>query len=172
MKTERRHELQNNDLAEVLATFLEKYRSQAGLVGGLAALAIAGFLALSYMSQATQQANAGSWSAYFQAAEIPGSDERQFNAVAEDFGDTAAGNWAKYSAAQSVLGQATQAAFTNREDAKAKLEIAKKQFESVITVKDPMLRSRAMLGLAQSLEWLGALGGSDSLRAAEKQYEA
>ena len=172
MKTERRHELQNNELAFFLANFIEKYRSQAGLFGGLALLGIAAWLAMSYMSKASEQANAGSWSAYFQATETRGGDERQFNAVADTYGDTNAGNWARFSAATSVLSQATQSTFTNREDAKAKLKVAKEQFESLVNVQDEILRPRAMLGLAQTLESLGALGGGESLDEAAAQYQS
>ena len=171
MKTERRHELQNNELAFLLTNFIEKYRSQAGLFGGIALLGVAAWLAMSYMSSAAEQANAGSWAAYFQATETRGGDGRQFNAVADAYGDTKAGNWAKFSAASNVLAQATQSTFINREDAKAKLKVAQTELEGLVNVKDELLRPRAMLALAQTLESLGALGGTESLDQAAKQFE-
>lgn len=171
MKTERRHELQNNELAFFLTRFMEKYRSQAGLFGGIALLGVAAWLAMSYMSSAAEQANAGSWAAYFQATESRGGDERQFNAVADAYGDTKAGHWAKFSAATRVLARATESTFINREDAKAKLKVAQAQLEELVNVKDELLRPRAMLALAQTLESLGALGGTESLDLAAKQFE-
>lgn len=171
MKTERRHELQTNDLAVWLTKFIEKYRSQAGLLIGLASLGLIAWLAMTYMAKSAERASAGAWSSYFQATEMIGESEGQFDVVANNYAETAAGQWARFSAASNLLGQATRLTFSDREEAKAKIKKAKEHFESLINVNDELLRPRAMLGLAQALETAGALGDQAAIGDAAKQFQ-
>lgn len=169
MKTDRRHELQTNDLAAWLSNLIEKYRSQAGLIGGIAILAAVAWLLTSYMSASAQKASAGAWSSYFQAAET-GTAE-QFDAVASSYGDTAAGQWARFSSANGAVAQATELAFTDREEAKAKLSKARKTLDSLANTNDTMLRQRVMIATAQTLEAIGSLGDQSAIGEAATQYQ-
>jgi hypothetical protein len=100
-----------------------------------------------------------------------GTSEGQFDVVATNYANTSAGEWARFSSASNLLGQATRLSFSDREEAKAKLQTAKSHFEAIANINDGLLRPRAMLGLAQTLETMGALGDQGAVGDAAKQFE-
>ena len=161
MKTERRHELQTNELAIWLTGWIETIRPYSkAIIGGLLLITTVWF-AYAYIGKRGEQNQAQAWSAFFQAYE-QGAEPDRLAEVAASFGDTRAGLWALQSAADLHLAQGTQDLFRDRQQAEEELQQAKDAYASVSQqASDPLLKQRAAFGLAQALESLGQFGPAD-----------
>ena len=163
MKTERRHELQTNVLADWLGKkiiALEKYsRAAAGIV---IALLIAVFVVI-YLSKQQASRRATGWSKLFQ-----GSVERdltQMRETAEEHRGTEVGLWALQSAADLHLEEGSNLLYIDRVDAASRLSKAVSNYLLVVDqTKDSMLKRRALFGLAQAYE------ASNELKKAADRY--
>lgn len=149
MKSEQRHKLQTNLLADRVGNAVEKARPFLGmaLLGLLAlvGLGIAGGVWYSY----SQQKSAAAWKEFYFA----GNDPDQLRQVYQDAASGSAAVWARQGEANSNLSNALKKVFIDRDEADDLLKQAKKGFEQVIQeTNDPMLKCRATLGLAQTLE--------------------
>lgn len=165
MKTERRHELQTNELAQWLAGWIEKITPYSRVILGCLVLGVAAFLALAFVNGQRENAQQESWTRYFrefQAQNVEGLAE-----VATEFEGTKAGLWAQQAAADLRLANAVGEQYRDPEAARELLEQAREEYRAVAEkAPDSMLKQRALFGLAQSLESLGDIDGS------LKQYEA
>jgi hypothetical protein len=154
MKTQRRHELQTNQLADRIGVYIQKVRPyQKPILYGLATVAVLGGAVL-YLSS-LQQAKAGaSWEDYFGAMV-----EQQPEALAEvarlHSGSTAA-LWARQAAGDMKLSTGAMLLFRDRNEARKNLKDAEKEFLAVEQdgARYPMLLQRARYGLAQVYESL------------------
>jgi tetratricopeptide (TPR) repeat protein len=168
MKTERRHELQTNDLADWLgsrATLLRPYSK--AIVGGLLIGAV--LLAAVYFLRSQQAGRAAAaWTDYFEASGIAGLDQRLrvLREVANRYSQFEAGAWAWQLAAELDLALGSQEMTRDRAEARERLERARDAFQQALRItRQEMLRQRAHMGLAQTLEAM------DEFDGAGKQYE-
>lgn len=170
MSSERRHELQQNELANSLGQFLkplEKYGLAIGIVvAAIAAVAIGTTLYSSNKTVARSDAT-------LQLLEASGSnDAAQFEGVAESFPNTPAANFARLYQADRLMALGMEALYSDRADAEDQFEAAEVAYQQAITGAgsgtgtDRVLKSRANFGLARIAE---AKGDVD---AAVKLYEA
>ena len=170
MKTERRHELQTNELAIWLKDFLEKIGPHRNLILGLVVIALAAVIVIAQLARRSEQKKATAWSSYFQAAES--RETASFEKVANTFSGTKAGDWARQSAAISNLESGTRLAFSDKEASKKSLANAKEGFATVLkSSSDLILKKRALVGLAQAHEALGEFSDAiDSYKKVAEQY--
>jgi hypothetical protein len=150
MKSDHRHELQQNELRK-LARRMEPWVRQHGMqiVWGLGALLVIGVAVLIF-SRRGDTAGAAGWTLLSTA-----QSTEDFAAVAEKHGDALPGVWARLRAAELNLENGILEAFSDREVAQSDLKRAKEDFEKVLAAKITLpaaLKERALLGLARCLE--------------------
>ncbi len=151
MKTERRHELQHNDLVELAGKYAGDVKPHAKKIVGIAIIVAVGLLALMFMRQQGRIANEQSWTSYFAAASQ--SDLEGLYEVAKKYPRTNAGAWAMQSAGDINLATGTVNLYSDRTEAMERLEKAKENYSQAKSrAKETLLRQRAMMGLAQTYE--------------------
>lgn len=155
MKSDHRHELQQNELGKLtrkLLPWFEQYGMQ--VVWGLAVVLVVVGVALWWTTTSSQAGSAG-WT---KLAKLSGQETPDELAdVAEKYSDSLAGVWARLRAAELNLENGVMAAFNDRELALTDLERAKSDFEKVLAAQVPLpdnVKQRALLGLARTLEAL------------------
>jgi tetratricopeptide (TPR) repeat protein len=152
MKSERRHELQTNLLADWLGDMIEKSRPyQTSILGVflLAVLAIAGGL---YWSSHSRAQAAEAWQ------KLASINTQSLDEVGDQYKNTPIGNMAAVVAGDVYLLNATQERFSSRATANQKLTAAIDKYELVLkTPADPMLLERASYGIARAYETQGKL---------------
>src|SRR5262245_13379689 len=155
MKTERRHELQTNVLAESLARWIEVARpyTKAGLAILIAL--VAALFAWGYHSTQSSRHQADGWDEYFDA--VNSRDPRGgLNDVVERYAGTPVGNWARVSLADMQLDQGTQLMFANKSAGREELQKTIEAYQAILLESSqPMLLQRATFGLARAREALG-----------------
>ncbi|QDT06374.1 hypothetical protein K227x_47830 [Rubripirellula lacrimiformis] len=153
---DRRHELQQNDLAiwlhRVNQAIEPHSRLIAIVVGGLI---VAGIGWMLYTSQQTGQRSDATLN-LIEAMNSP--DTEVLESVSQDFAGTLAAEWAKIYQANQFLSDGVDSLFTDRDNAVTLLEDAKIAYENALAgSKDPLLLSRGHFGLARAHESLGEL---------------
>ena len=158
MKTERRHELKENELAHWLATYQTHVQPHARWVVGAVILAAVLWMALSWTRSARRESLANSWTEFVQAWKA--RDAEGLRELAQRYPRTPAAARALYSAGQLTLMQGGPfELYTNRADAIEQLQQARDDFQAALLLPthDPFLRPQAMLSLAQAYEGLNEL---------------
>ena len=164
MKTERRHELQTNELANWLAGWVETFAPYWKLLVGACLLLCAVWVAITFVRTNQEKNRAAAWSDLFRQYER-GVDLDGLASVAQTHADKEAGLWALQTAADVHLAQGTQQLFQDRVQAKTELDEARDTYQSVVDrAKDPLLKQRALFGLAQASESL------NDFSTAEQRY--
>ncbi len=156
MKSERRHDLQNNELASTLGTGIDKVQPFVQyIVGGVV---IAAVLAVGwgvYTSFARKSA-AAAWTEYYFTLNT--GDAEAFKAIAADHPGSAAAIWAEQTAGDEYLADGIDALYKDRSQGIELLKKAISSYESVSSkTQNSELRTRAELGLAQAYESLGEI---------------
>ncbi|MCA9131828.1 MAG: tetratricopeptide repeat protein [Planctomycetales bacterium] len=156
MKSERRHQLEKNELADRLAWGIESARSYLPIVlGGVALLALGSIGWGLYSSSARKKASAAWTEFYFQ---LIGSDADTYLDIADDYPRSAAAGWAQQIAGDLYLQRGVEALYRNKGEGKELLAQAIEAYEQADkTAHTPDLRSKALLGLAQAHESLGEI---------------
>ena len=156
MKTERRQELQKNDLADWLASQTGNIEPLAKILIGVLLLLMAIYFISTTMSRRGKESAARSWDQFRYAAseqDIDGLRE-----IADLYPGTEAAGWGSQTAGDISLATGSMAMYGNREKASERLKDAKDDFEIALkiseTVDTPLLKQRALLGLAQANEAL------------------
>lgn len=165
MQTDRRHELETNDLADSAAALAERVSPHLRTIGLAAVALVLGFAAWSLVGARREAAREESWTAFMAAAEDPRPEA--LDLMADYHQGTPAARWARVVMADRLLGRGSQALFVDREQARQLLEGAADRYKSVLDASPPpAVAERATLGLAKARENLG------SLDEARKGYEA
>lgn len=154
MKTERRHELQKNQLADVLGSTVERVRPFTNiLIGAVVAIAVVAVAAW-YLNRQSEAAQAQGWDQLYQA----GTPE-ELESLAIQFADTPAGTWARIRLADRQLAQGIEALFNDRAEANSELRNAKDNYNLVLSNRgaSELALQRASQGLARSSESLNEL---------------
>ncbi len=164
MKSERRHELQTNYLADHLGTAVESSRPFAiWVVIGIAAAVVVAVGYGLYSAQAAR-ASASAWGDYY--FNIGTGDAEAFQQIGKDHPQTTAAQWGLQSWADNQLMVGLDQLYTNRKEAEASIEQAIEGYQQIIKqTYEPELSMRASLGLGQAYEALGKL--DDAVKAYE-----
>lgn len=156
MKTERRHELQKNQLADALGSEIDYLRPYyKTIVAVLIAVAAIG-ATIAVIANQRSSNNAAAWGSFYDVVGDGNSDKMpaKFESVAKAYAGTQAALWADLSAADLKLQSGSTKMFSDRNEAEKELAQAKLLFETVLknAGNEQMLRRRAHFGLAQTLE--------------------
>lgn len=171
MKAERRHELKHNELSDWLGERMEWLQPHAtGIVLGIVLLAVI-LIASAWYWGGKNQASSRAWSRYFEAFNDR-EPQKSLEALAADQSGSKAAWWALLTVADMQLGQGATLLYSNRAEAQKQLDQAKASFLRVEAADDPLLKTRARLGLAKVYESLfmpdEALKYYEQVAAAEK----
>ncbi len=163
MKTQRRHELQTNELADWLGKKIEAIRPYTKAMLGVAVVLAAGLFAVFFLSTHKSREQASSWQQLY--ASMLARDVDKLEQLAQENGDSAAGLWAAQNAANVLFEEGTRLLHIDRANANRQLGRARNAYQSVIDqTQDDLLKPRAILGLAQCYEAL------NNFAEADKQY--
>jgi tetratricopeptide (TPR) repeat protein len=170
MKTERRHELATNVLADWLGEKIEALRPYSAAVSVTALLAVVVVFAGILLYQKRQASTAAAWSAYFSAIESQSPDDAsdKLEAVAVDHPGSPAGLWSRLSLADTHLANGVEDLFKDRSAARKALDQAQQAYQAVLDEAPPdsLLAERATFGLAETYE------SKNELEPARKHYQA
>lgn len=154
MSSERRHELEHNELADVLSranTAIEPYSKPIAF--GVAALLVGLVGWAVYASSKSDRRS----DATFQLLEASGGGGGEALAdISVKFPGTSAASWAQVYLGSEKLAAGINSLFSNRGEAETLLDEAASAYkEAIKTGQDPVLLSRAHFGLARVAESLG-----------------
>ncbi len=154
MKSERRHKLEQNVLADYLGLWLAKVRPAFPVIGAAVAVAVVGSLIYAIYSASRTRGASSAWSEfYFKLAD---NDAASFNDVADMFPNSEAGRWARQRAADRNLARGIELLYTNRSEGVELIEQAIAGYEEVErSARNPRLQAFAWFGLAKAHEALG-----------------
>lgn len=165
MKSQRRHQLQQNALADALGTGLDRATpwlkpAVAALIVVLLGLGI--YLFVKSRSQSYRSSAAGEL-----LLATGDEDPRTYEAIASEYPDTTAGRWALLAEGDLYLAQGIDALYVDRSEAEELLKDAVQSYRAALAdASEPMLVSHAHFGLAQALE------ASGELEEAAEHFEA
>lgn len=157
MKTERRHELQRNDLVEHLNRSMETVRPYSSLIAVLIVVAaVIGFGYLIFSRQAAQS-EAQAWNEYYQAqSAADGFDAEKLQAVADEHPNSAARDWAILAIANHSLERGDQLLARDKSAAQPHLETAAEKYRALSKdARVAAVRQRATFNLGITYEALG-----------------
>jgi len=154
MNSERRHELQQNALADMLGAQIKKIEPYTKLIAVGLSIAVLAALAFGFYRSAAVGARSD---ATLELLQNSGAvDPDALAAVGERYADTSAGALARLLQADALLSEGIAGLFNDREAADGQLDEALKQYTQVAQrSKDALLRSRAHFGVARTLESKG-----------------
>ena len=160
MKTERRHDLETNDLARHTAEWIEKLKPHTSQIFGTV-LAVAGVLILVYLWTSTSDSQEqAAWTDYALAIESDDPDAFDLQKVAtnEAYAGTSMQEWASAAWADLQTAVATQTFLRDRESAEQRLSEAEPVYlELIQSAKDEQIRNRAHYGLGRVYQMLDRL---------------
>jgi tetratricopeptide (TPR) repeat protein len=170
MKTERRHELARNVLADWLGERIEALKPYSAAVSAttIAVLVVVFATVLWYQKRAAGTAQA--WTSYFTALDEqnqnPDTARNDLVKLSEDHPQTSAGLWSRLTLADMQLAKGLEGLFQDRAAARKALEEAIDDYRAVLdnAPSDSLLAERASFGLAEAYE------SKDDLENARKQY--
>lgn len=170
MDNERRHQLQQNELADQLdkaKTWIEPY--VVPILVGVIAITLVGIVVNFVQSQRSSGRSEATLDLLFSTAVGPSGEEdpEVLDRVAKNFAGTTQAQMALISKADIYLAQGIEALFTDRSEAETLLKDAESAYEQVLETTDvSLLKSRAQFGLAQTLESQGKV--DEAIAAFEK----
>ena len=159
MRSERRHELQQNELADWLTDGIETVKPYVNVILGLTILILIVVVGGTWWVQQSSAESAEAWDSYYLA--LTSGKAAELSAVAKDYPDAKAARWAEVVAADMYLGSGCNQLFSNRADANIELDKAAELFLQVINKS--VLLDRATFGLAQTREAMGELDEAKTL---------
>jgi len=156
MDADRRHELEDNDLAESTVALVDRIRPHlrtiALAVGGVMA-ALAAWTAVSSQQAASRSQ---SWDACM-AALSEGNPERLADVIRR-YPGSAAAQWSQLMMADGAIAEGTQFLFVDRDRARQRLESAIGIYSGLLAERPlALIAERAAFGLAKARESLGQL---------------
>jgi len=156
MKGQRRHELQQNELADWMANLIAAAKPYANLIfGGVLLLGILGIGLTLWVQRSNAQA-ARAWED-FQSA-LSNLSFVEMNNVVEHYPGSDAAHWAQVVLGDFHLREGCDELFTTRAGARQELRKAIEHYDNVLAgTSDGRIRERATFGLARAWESQGDL---------------
>jgi predicted negative regulator of RcsB-dependent stress response len=168
MKTQRRHELATNVLADWLGEKIEALKPYSTAVSATAVAVVAVVFASVFWYQQRQAGRAQAWESYFSALEEQNPDDARddLEAVADDYSKSPAGLWARLGLADTQLAKGVEELFKDHASARKALEGAIDDYRAVLEQApgDSLLAERSTFGLAESYE------SKNELESARQHY--
>ncbi len=161
MKTERRHELETNVLADSLGHLADAERPYGKTVLAAVIAVIVALLAWTYISSQNKTREIDGWNGYFQA--VNNRDEQMLQDVTEQFSGTKVAQWARLTLGDWRLDNGTNRLLADRKIASDQLREASETYQALLLqTNESTIQQRATFGLARARE---ALGDLDKARA-------
>lgn len=181
MNSERRHDLQENELAAALGKVNQSIDPYSKPIAVAVALGFIGFLAWGFYSSG--QAGRRSDATYQLIEASVSNDSETLATVAAQYPKTPAAAWSRLYQGSSKMGVGINALFTSREEAEELLSEASAAYKEALKLSDDtIIQSRSHFGLARISESLGnvdeaienyeaamAVGESDAMVEEAKQ---
>lgn len=163
MKSERRHELEKNDLAQRLAAAIERSKPYQNTMLAAVLLVLVVTVAYGWWVRYSAANMAGGWDEFYQALTAIEGNEADFERGLSDlddlvgrYPDTHVAFWAGVVAGDMHLAAGCDQLFVNKSTANQELRQAVERYDEVLkSARNPMLRERATFGLARTTESLG-----------------
>lgn len=154
MNSERRHELQENELASVIDRVNAKIEPYSKPIAAIVAMAFIGLLGWGFYS--SLQAEHRSDATYQLIEGSVGGDSETLATVAATYPETPMAAWARLYQGSQKMGAGINALFTSRDEAVELLNEANSAYEEALALSnDTLIQSRAHYGLARIAESLG-----------------
>lgn len=164
MRSERRHELEQNILADWMAESVKAVRPYANLILAVVLAALIVTVAAVLWIQNSRMETARSWEDFYTAASS--GSQAELSNVIEQYPGKDAAWWAAVVAGDQHLAEGCELLFANKADANEELTKAIDRYRGVLQQnKIPSLRERATFGLARAWEARG------DLEKAQKNYK-
>ncbi len=152
MKSEKRHELQKNELANWLGNHVEGASDYFWPVVGGVVVAFAAAVGIAWYMGTQEGKSATAWDKYYQAF-AERDREASLKIVVDTYGDTPAALWARQSVADMSLSKGANLQFSDRAEASTQLKTAEENYQEVLKkARDPLLLVRAQYGMARLQE--------------------
>lgn len=162
MKSERRHELEQNELADWLGESVETVKPYANMILGVILAVLIVIVGGTWWVQQSQAKQGEAWDAFYAA--LSSNDAAELAIMAVDYPDTKAAEWAMVVAADMRLNLGCNLLFTNRANANIELGKAADLFKDVLDQSQQgVLLDRASFGLARTRESMGELDKAKEL---------
>lgn len=161
MKSEERHRLEQNALADWLGRVLLTIRPYSTLILTAAVVGAVVFGAASWWVRSSAQGNEAAWDSFYTALgnATNSGDPRPLKLLVDRYRGTAVGFWAAVVASEIHLARGTAEILSNRADAIAEIKNAQEGFSLVADeCRDARLRERALYGRGRSYEALAGTG--------------
>jgi tetratricopeptide (TPR) repeat protein len=171
MKSEERHKLQQNELADWLGRSYAAIKPYANAILAVALLvAVIAFLTVWWRRQSTSEASAG-WDQLFAALQADRIAE--IGKIAEQNPNSEIGHWASVISGDLHLYNGCEKLFTNKAIASQDLQKALDDYTKVRSeTRNSLLRERAVFGLARTYEALsGTRQSQGELDKAVQNYQ-
>lgn len=151
MKSEQQNIQESNLLADQIESFLIKTKKVLPQIISIVVLVLVGLLGYGIYQSVRNAQSAEGWTALY----FSDTDASDLESIADDFGNTPAGLWARQSAGDAHLAKALASVFTDRGVADQFYEKAVAEYEKVIGKgSDALLLARTHFGMAQAYEGL------------------
>lgn len=170
MKSARRHELKENELADWLESSIEKVTPHLKTIGGVVLLLAVCFGAYLIWQNRAAADQTAAWDRFYAAAAGENITEEMLR-VADAHPAAPVGLWARIFVADGALAEGVQKLFSDRAGAKGKLKEAAQAYGQVVENaegKYEPLVERALYGQAKAYE---ALGEKSDIDEALKLYK-
>jgi len=154
MNSEKRHELQQNVLANYLGDVLKKIEPHTKSIAVVIVAIVGSAVAYGLFLNSKTEAKSDATLELLQNASS--GDAEALAGVGDRYANTVAGTMARLYEADTNLGAGITALFSDRDEAESRIEDAIKAYKTVIlSAKGSLLTSRANFGLARAYESLG-----------------
>ena len=157
MKTERRHDLQTNELADRLTHWIAAAEPYSRTILGVLLAVVAIVFASGIVAMRDAEKAAQGWDKFFGALES--SNPQDLEKTAEIYASTKVAQWARLAAADLVLNSSINKLLTDKAEAQDELRRVAEMYHRVLTEseeKSPLV-ARAKYGLARTQESQGLL---------------
>lgn len=158
MRTERRHELEENLLANWLASVLVKIRPYQNAIWGTVLLVGLAVVVYTWVVRRSAGEAEAAWQEVLTNMAVAREKPEELEKTAENLAGSEPGQWAALLAAEAYLANACDALFQNKAEARDALNRSRQLFQRVLDEsRNEMLRERATFGLARADEAAGDL---------------
>ncbi|MBN1591058.1 MAG: tetratricopeptide repeat protein [Pirellulales bacterium] len=165
MKSEKRHQLEQNWLADQMGKTITAAKPYANIVLGVALVVVIAAVGLTLWTRKASTESARAWQDFYAA--LDSGNAIEFENVVEHYPGSVAAHWAEVLVADLHLSKGCDELFKSRAGANQELKKAIESYDQLLdTSSNPAIRERATLGLARAWESQG------DLDKAAKHYEA
>lgn len=158
MRTERRRKLEENVLANWLASVLVKIQPYQNAILGAVLFVVIVVVVYSWASRRSVAVAEAAWNELFESMNLAQEDPARLEQTAEKFAGTETGQWAALLAGELYLNKGSDLLFQNKTEAREYLNRARELFQRLLDqARSEVIRERATFDLARTHETAGEL---------------